>query len=80
MAENPRPWFQPKHYGYGAGLPVSWQGWSALVLFVMGLIVACTMLHGTWRVVAISALVVTLIEVAGRKTEGGWRWRWGCGK
>ena len=32
---NDRPqWFAPKRYGYGAGLPISWQGWAVTVAFI----------------------------------------------
>jgi len=24
-------WFAPKTYGYGAGLPIKWQGWALLL-------------------------------------------------
>lgn len=77
MASDPRPWFQPKRFGYGAGLPITWEGWAVLILFLIGIIVACVMLTGLWQVVAVATLVVTVIGVAATKTEGGWRWRWG---
>ena len=35
-----REWFAPKTYGYGAGLPVSWQGWLVFIFFLLVLI-AC---------------------------------------
>ena len=28
-------WFAPKRYGYGAGLPISWQGWALTLGFVL---------------------------------------------
>ena len=28
-------WFAPKRYGYGSGLPISWQGWAVLVGFLV---------------------------------------------
>ncbi len=31
-------WFAPKRYGYGAGLPIAWQGW---VLTIGYLAVIC---------------------------------------
>ena len=27
-------WFAPKRYGFGAGLPVAWQGWALLAAYV----------------------------------------------
>jgi hypothetical protein len=27
-------WFAPKRYGYGAGLPITWQGWAVTLAYV----------------------------------------------
>lgn len=72
-----RPWFAPKSYGYGAGLPIAWQGWLALALFVIGMTGAPFVLRGVWLAVAYATLVAALVVVAVRRTRGGWRWRWG---
>lgn len=36
--KNPPPaptaWFAARRFGYGAGLPIAWQGWVALGLFL----------------------------------------------
>jgi len=34
MSPEPKYWFPAKRYGWGWGLPSSWQGWVALVVFV----------------------------------------------
>ena len=31
---SPPAWFAAKRFGYGAGLPIAWQGWVALGLFL----------------------------------------------
>jgi hypothetical protein len=33
MDDGPE-WFAPKRYGYGAGLPISWQGWALTIAFL----------------------------------------------
>ena len=33
MSDGPE-WFAPKRYGYGAGLPITWQGWALTVVFL----------------------------------------------
>lgn len=84
--ETPVPdgaWFAPKRYGYGAGLPICWQGWALIAAYL----VALFLLHlldriggGTPRTIAfVLFLVLTgaLTEIVKRKTRGGWRWRWG---
>lgn len=77
MQGRAKAWFAPKVYGYGAGLPVRWQGWAAIGLFVAGVAAAQAMLHGLPRLACIGLLTVAIVAVAAAKTEGGWRWRWG---
>jgi hypothetical protein len=78
-------WFRPKRYGYGA-TPVTWQGWA--VTIVTALVVVLTSVaaptmgaKSTWTFVALlvvdAVAIGALVVVSYRKTEGGWRWRWG---
>ena len=30
-----KPWFPRKKYGVGWGLPVTWQGWVVLILYIL---------------------------------------------
>jgi hypothetical protein len=78
MADGPE-WFAPKRYGYGAGLPISWQGW-ALTLGYVALVIAIsvTLKDRPLQLVAIVVpLTAVLIVICARTTRGGWRWRWG---
>jgi uncharacterized membrane protein len=76
MAYPPlKPWFAPKRHGYGAGMPVAWQGWLVLVLFTAAIVVAAVRLAGVDRILAFAVLLVALIAICAAKTEGGWRWR-----
>ena len=34
MSDDGPEWFAPKRYGYGSGLPISWQGWAITIAFV----------------------------------------------
>jgi hypothetical protein len=29
-----QPWFRAKRYGYGAGLPIKWQGWVLMLAHI----------------------------------------------
>lgn len=81
------PWFRAKRYGYGAGLPIAWQGWFALGLLLFVLIAPgfCVPLFApSYRVMAmIVSLLIALCAAAiflalcRARTEGGFRWRWG---
>ena len=76
-------WFRPKCYGYGSGLPTSWEGWVVLVGFFAGIaLLEYFFLWDSnprdgvsWMLVGVVFLVVALILICRAKTEGGWRWR-----
>jgi hypothetical protein len=72
-------WFAAKRYGYGAGLPIAWQGWVLLGAYMAILGLAVWLLANVpiaLFAVAISATFLLLL-IAARTTRGGWRWRWG---
>jgi hypothetical protein len=73
-------WFAPKRYGYGAGLPIAWQGWLATLLYVGAVVGSAFFLveHNPW---AFGSIIFTataaFLVIAAKTTRGGWRWRWG---
>jgi uncharacterized membrane protein YjgN (DUF898 family) len=68
-------WFAPKRFGYGAGLPIAWQGWAVLVAYLAVLLaVRHWQPRGGWLVMLTATLV--LVWIAAVKTRGGWHWRW----
>jgi len=77
-------WFKPKRYGYGA-TPVTWQGWAVTVGTVLAMVAVSLCLRLTvkslWALVALlifdAAAISALVIISYRKTDGGWRWRWG---
>jgi len=79
MSYDGPEWFAPKRYGYGAGLPISWQGWAVLLAFLA--VVGVTAWLFATRPIAMFVIVVpaavALLVVTARTTRGGWRWRWG---
>jgi hypothetical protein len=78
MTDGPE-WFAPKRYGYGSGLPISWQGWLITVGFiVLSAIVGARFSDRPAVVFAILIpAVCVLMLIAAKTTRGGWRWRWG---
>ncbi len=78
MSDGPE-WFAPKRYGYGAGLPISWQGWVLLLAYLLLLGLATLVIRYTWAgyFSIVTTLTVALLVVMARTTRGGWRWRWG---
>jgi phosphate/sulfate permease len=78
-----RYWFHAKRYGWGWGLPSSWQGWVVLALFVVGMTaggIAGEVLDSPWdaivAVVLIASSIVGLLVACFRKGEPP-QWRWG---
>ena len=78
--QEEQAWWAPKRYGYGAGLPITWQGWAvtlAYALLVTGAAIGL-LPHSILAFVAITVgATAALILICARKTRGGWRWRWG---
>jgi hypothetical protein len=73
-------WFAPKRLGYGAGLPITWQGWVLIIGFCTSMAAAGVLLvpkhTGIFIVIAIAGAIALNI-VAAQHTKGGWKWRWG---
>lgn len=74
-----KDWFLPKRYGYGAGLPIAWQGWVLLVgfLFITGALAIAFNRQPRQFLAAIVPVTAVFLVICARTTKGGWRWRWG---
>jgi len=79
MGDDERDWFAPKRFGYGAGLPISWQGWALTLGYIVLLMLSTLLIRRTWIGYAsvVTMLTVLFIVICARTTRGGWRWRWG---
>lgn len=77
------PWFRVKKYGYGAGLPINWQGWAfigALVGLLAGIGLLAENKAGWAQALSMVGFILTVtyaIIIAARRTDGEWKWRWG---
>jgi len=78
LSDGPQ-WFAPKRFGYGAGIPISWQGWALTLVYIVGMAAAISLMRRSPLAFASVAIICTVafIAVAARTTRGGWRWRWG---
>jgi hypothetical protein len=76
-----KPWFRVKEYGFGAGLPCSWEGWTTLAVFVTAIVgvsflpPALTLAHPWLDTVIRVGLILGVITVAWLKSDGPWLWR-----
>lgn len=78
-------WFRQRRYGLGA-VPSNWRGWAFLAGYIVLLTAVMSQLtagahnspaHPLAAVGASIAMTSVFVYVCWRKTEGGWRWRWG---
>ena len=78
MSAGPE-WFAPRRYGYGAGVPISWQGWLVTAVFLGGIFGAILLFHDRPPQMIAVWIPFTLmfLVISSRTTRGGWRWRWG---
>jgi hypothetical protein len=79
MSDDGPEWFAPKRYGYGSGLPISWQGWVVTLGFV-ALVIGLSLLlknRPVQLVAAIALATFAFMLICANTTRGGWRWRWG---
>jgi hypothetical protein len=74
-----KPWFEPKRFGYGSGVPIAWQGWVLLAAHVGCFLgIALVLLDQPAALVVVSILVALApLPIYVRHTRGGWKWRTG---
>lgn len=70
-------WFPAKRYGWGWGLPRTWQGWAVTVAYFVGVLCAVALPLPEWGrgalVLGGAALLLGVCAVKGEPP----RWRWG---
>lgn len=73
------PWFRAKSHGYGAGLPIKWQGWMLLAVHMAVIAGVAAALRNQPVAMTLAAIAVAVapFPIYHARTEGGWRWRWG---
>jgi hypothetical protein len=80
MQTDRKYWFPAKRYGWGWGIPRTWQGWAVIVGFVVLIAVGSTLFPPRTDLAAYLAYVVVLcailIGICWLTGEPP-RWRWG---
>jgi asparagine N-glycosylation enzyme membrane subunit Stt3 len=76
---RPRYWFPAKRYGWGWGLPCSWQGWVVFAIYLLAMVVMTPLINaraGTNDALLFAAgMTALLLFVVYKKGEPpGWRW------
>lgn len=60
---DPRPWFEAKQYGYGAGQPLTWEGWVITAAYVIAMMAIVTGLEGGSRWLAGAFVTLAIARV-----------------
>jgi hypothetical protein len=78
VSDDPE-WFAPKRYGFGSGMPISWQGWLVTLVYAGAMVGAALLLRNNHlQMIAIFIpLTAVFLIISAKTTRGGWRWRWG---
>ena len=75
-----RYWFPAKRYGWGWGLPSTWEGWLVFILFIAVVSILSVVMEPNGNPSLFSASVIgcaaVLIGICYAKGEPP-RWRWG---
>jgi len=78
---KPHYWFPAKRYGWGWGLPVTWQGWVVLLLYFALIYIGIQYFRPRDNVVGLLVSValasIALVAVVAWKGEKPLAWRWG---
>jgi len=80
VRDEPRYWFPAKTYGWGWGLPRTWEGWMVLVLYAVAIAALGHFFppHGAPTEFGLGMIAITLILVAICWLKGEPpQWRWG---
>ena len=79
-SENVRYWFPAKRYGWGWGLPITWEGWLVMLgffgLLAVGFAVAPPSRSMIGFATYVGVLTALLMAICWWKGEPP-KWRWG---
>ena len=75
---NPNYWFPAKTYGWGWGLPIKWQGWVVIAVFLLLLLGGVLLKqYAADAIIGFATLLsVILFAICWLKGEPT-HWRWG---
>ncbi len=80
MTGERRYWFPAKRYGWGWGVPATWQGWVVLVTYLALVLGGAPIIHPRANAVGyflyVTAWTLVLVAICWRTGEPP-RWRWG---
>ena len=76
-------WFRAKHYGWGWGLPMTWQGWTIFIVYtiliISGIFIFPPKEKKAIFICWVVGLTIGILVICWIKGEP-LRWRWGKDK
>ena len=77
---KPDFWFPAKTYGWGWGIPCTWQGWAVFIGYIVGITLTAFLAnpvdHPVLYYITCGVLTLVLIAICWLKGEKA-AWRWG---
>jgi len=70
-------WFHVKSYGFGWGLPASWQGWVSLVIYIALVLTVILFAPQDTKFIFIGVLTILFVILVVFTGERPAKWRWG---
>lgn len=78
MPEQKSYWFAAKSYGLGWSVPVTWQGWVSVLVFLAMLIGGLARIdEQKARIGYVVTVIIAFVIVVAWKGERPLKWRWG---
>lgn len=68
-------WFRVKRHGYGVGLPIAWEGWFVLTLYIGAIVLSAALYSELASLAVLILLTPILLAVAYVRSDDEWRWR-----
>jgi hypothetical protein len=74
-ADEKRIWFRVKRHGYGVGLPVAWQGWLVLGLYLAAVTLSAVIFSEMISLIVLAVLTPIFVWLAYVHSDAEWHWR-----
>ena len=77
--QKPRYWFPAKTYGWGWGMPATWEGWAVMVVFMAAMLAGGMYLltrygQGVFLAFALVCCMALLAICWAKGEPPAWRW------
>lgn len=70
-----KAWFCVKRQGYGIGLPVAWERWLVLALYLASVVVSAVLISELASLAVLIVLTPVVLLIAYVRSDDEWRWR-----